>query len=602
MATLTIDFETYYDREYSLTKMTTQEYLFDSRFEVIGVSVAKDDQSPKWFTGDYDETKQWLEQFPWDSSIVVSHNSRFDGSILEWHYGLRPKQYFCTLMASRALLSPFTKNGRVSLAVVAEHLGVGQKGTAVESGIGLRRINFGSMHMMSYANYCKNDTALCYKIYKHLSPKLPPEEKELIHETVIKTTHPKLLLDKEVLEERYARILLEKASVLGDAGLKTRDVLMSNPQFAAALEKLGVDPPMKTSPTTGKQTFAFAKNDVEFTELLEHPDIRVQYLVAARLRHKSTIEQTRIERFLKLAKLDTPVAIPINYYAAHTGRLGGADKLNFQNLHRGGTLRKAIVAPPGHTLVAADLSQIEARILACMAVQSDLIGAFAKGEDVYCLFASKIFGRTITKADFHERFIGKTAILGLGYGMGWKKFQLTIKASAGISITDDEAARIVREYRNTYMHIPNLWDTMSFILQCMANGTAGRLSPIGYAKEHIRLPNGMCIHYPDMQVIARGYKFNFKGKFREIWGGALTENIIQALARIVISNAELQLARRGLHAVLQVHDELVYCVLDRHVDRVTKALQLALTATVPWMPDLPVACEINTGRNFGECK
>ena len=163
------------------------------------------------------------------------------------------------------------------------------------------------------------------------------------------------------------------------------ELLQSNPKFAECLKTLGVVPPMKMSPRTNKETFAFSKSDQAMTELLEHPNIAVQTLVAARIGVKSTLEETRTDRFLNIGKRAGVLPVPLKYYAAHTGRWGGTDKVNLQNLPSRGsnTIKKCIVAPDGYVLIDADSSQIEARTLAWLAGQTDLVNAFANKEDVY---------------------------------------------------------------------------------------------------------------------------------------------------------------------------------------------------------------------------
>ena len=102
MNILTIDFETYYALDFSLTKLTTEEYVRDDRFEVIGVAVQVDMEDPKWFSGTHQEIKEWLNQFDWDNSFALAHNAMFDSAILSWTFGIKPKAWFDTLSMARA--------------------------------------------------------------------------------------------------------------------------------------------------------------------------------------------------------------------------------------------------------------------------------------------------------------------------------------------------------------------------------------------------------------------------------------------------------------------------------------------------------------------
>ena len=190
------------------------------------------------------------------------------------------------------------------------------------------------------------------------------------------------------------------------------------------LQAAGVEPPQKISPTTGETVWAFAKSDKDFTDLEEHEDPYVQALVAARLGHKTTIEETRTRRLIAVANQHwingTPpcsLPVPLKVSGAHTHRFSGDWKFNLQNLKRGGELRRAIRARTGEKLVSVDASQIEARILAELAGEQWLMQAFREGRDVYAEFGTDVFGVPVNKKDYpDERFIGKTAVLQLGYG------------------------------------------------------------------------------------------------------------------------------------------------------------------------------------------
>lgn len=604
MNIITLDFETYYDADYSLSKLTYAEYINDSRFEVIGVGIKVNDSPTKAFFHDDESIRMALAACQLDKSLVICHNAHFDGAILETHYGIKPKQYFCTMMAARALYRPFTNRGSVALSRLAEHLGIGTKGAEVILAKGMHRQSFTSLELRQYADYCKNDVDLTYKLYELMKDKLPQDEHDLIDLTIKKYTRPQLVLDKAVLEERLAIHLLEKDALLERSGITDPGQLRSNDKFAELLKSLGVVPPTKVSLRTGKTAYAFAKTDKGLKDLLQHHNPQVVALVEARLGHKTSIEQSRIQRFLYLANLPKALLpVALLYYGAHTGRYSGTQKINLQNLTRGSALRKAVQAILGYKVVAGDLSQIEARIVAVLAGQWDLVQAFANGEDVYCLFASKLYGRTIVKnVDDAERFVGKTCILGLGYGMGAEKFYNTVEINPMVNITEVEAERTVNLYRTTYPKIKQLWRLMDQALHHMAAGTRIDIGPVYTEFEAIVLPNGMRINYPGLTKTMDGWVYKSPRGDKKIYGGALTENVVQALARIVLGYAELRLARRGLFAALQVHDELVYAVKDENVKPVSRAIELALNAIVPWMPNLPIASEVKSGQCYADAK
>lgn len=318
MNIIVYDFETFYDKVFSLSKMTTEEYIRDEQFEVIGVSVKVNDGEPQWFSGTRKRISEFLDQFPWDDAIAVAHNAMFDAAILNWHFDIRPKMHGDTLSMLRAIDGPDAGN---SLAKAAERYGLGVKGTEVVNALGKRRLDFTPQELARYGDYCCNDGELTYKLFAVLAHLMPKLEMRLIDLTLRMFVEPRLELDTDVLTAHLKEVQEKKAKLLSVAMIDKSE-LMSNPKLAELLIKCGVEPPMKISPTTGKRTYAFSKTDEGFKALLEHENIMVQSFVAARLGVKSTLEETRTERFIRIAERG-PLPVPLRYYAAHTGRWGG---------------------------------------------------------------------------------------------------------------------------------------------------------------------------------------------------------------------------------------------------------------------------------------
>jgi hypothetical protein len=618
---LVIDFETYFDKDYSLSKMTTQQYILDDRFSVICVAVKLDDDDTKHYaSADLSKVRAWLKQFPWDDAVCIAHNAMFDGAILEWVYKIKPKAYFCTMMGARPNLVPYTDNGRMSLAAVSKYLGIKEKGTMLKRTIGMTLADLISKGLMlEMLTYCGDDVDNCAIVYEHEISNLPEDEQYMLSLTVRKFVRPQVVLDTYRLNSALAGVKMAKENLLATLtvelgvpdGAPLKKMLMSNLKFAAQLRKMGVEPPMKISPATGKETYAFAKSDPDFQALQQHASASVQALVAARLGTKSTMEETRLQRFINVAETSSQhvFGIPLVYYGAHTGRFSGQDKLNLQNLPRGNSLRFAIEAPLGMECVVADLSQVEARITAALCGEAKLTNAFTMGLDVYSVFASDLFGREITKENKHERFIGKQCILGLGFNMSWQKFQGTMK-SFGTVLADADAKRTVYFYRDQYKAIVNSWNHLDQMIVAMASGDTVPWGPVTFMKGRCVLPNGMQLHYPDLQrdyIDAkgnhwRGWSYDYRGKRKGLYGGALLENIVQALARIILVDAELELARRKHYAALSVHDELIYVCKEAHAHVMEKALSYVLTRDVPWLPELTLACESDIGKSYGDAK
>ena len=608
MKIITLDFETYYSVEYSLSRMTTEEYVRGSEFEVIGVSVQEDDGEPVWFSGSMLQTEKFLKQYDWDNSLMLAHNTAFDGAIMGWLFDIHPKGLLDTLSMGRALHG--TEVGG-SLKVLAEHYNVGVKGTEVNDAKGFHRADFTPEHLATYGEYCKNDVAMTYQLFRHMAQGFPATELRLIDLTLRMYTQPTLELDT-VLLDSYLEEVVRKKQALMDTIVHSKEELMSNPKFAELLRAHGVVPPMKISAATGKETYAFAKNDEEFKALLDHEDVTVQTLVAARLGTKSTLEETRTERFISIATRGK-LPVPLRYYAAHTGRWGGDDKLNLQNLPRGSTLKSTIVAPAGYMMIDSDSSQIEARTLAWLAGQDDLVEAFDRGEDVYKIMAAAIYAKDASQITKDERFVGKTTILGAGYGMGAAKFKAQLK-NFGVYVELEEAQRIIATYRQTYPKITELWKAANNILGAVIGDQLTELGRDGLLKvegtKGIRLPNGLYLKYPNLRWATNEqdgrpeYVYDTKkGRAiipNRIYGGKVVENVCQALARIIIGEQMLLVAKK-YKVVMTVHDAIACIVPEAEVERAQEYVELCMKLRPTWGPELPLNCESGFGKSYGDC-
>ncbi|NBS70749.1 hypothetical protein EBT31_17825, partial [bacterium] len=214
MNLITLDFETYYDKDYSLSKMTTEEYVRDDRFEVIGVGVKVNNEETQWFSGTMQETKDWLLQFPWDQSAALAHNMMFDGAILGWRFGIHPMALFDTLAMARAVDGTELPN---SLAKLAERYGLGAKGTEVLLALGKRRRDFLLDELAQYGRYCANDVELTYDLFNILVTSYKKPEMKLIDLTLRMYTQPALELDLPLLEQHLIDVVSRKEALIADA-------------------------------------------------------------------------------------------------------------------------------------------------------------------------------------------------------------------------------------------------------------------------------------------------------------------------------------------------------------------------------------------------
>lgn len=601
MDIITVDFETFYSTEYSLTKMPTQAYLDDPQFEVIGVAVKRNDEPTQSFTGTKEEIALFLCTFDWATSAILAHNALFDTSILTWHFGQKPKMILDTLSMGRALHG--TEVGG-SLDMMSRFYRVGIKGKEVVEAKGKRRADFSAEDLNQYMAYCRNDVELTYALFKQMAPLFNKTEIKLIDMTCRMHSEPKLQLELTILEDHLYSVKQKKAQLLADAGI-AQAYFMSNDKFAELLREIGIDPPMKTSLRTGKQAYAFAKTDEGMKALLDHEDLRIQTLAAARVGVKSTLEETRTERFINMAKIGGALPVPLKYYGAMTGRWSATDKINLQNVPRGSTLKKAIVAPAGYKIVGADLSNIELRVGLYFSGQMDKVRLLAEGRDLYRDFIAPIFGVAYEDVNDDQRFIGKTSQLSLIYGTGAKKLRNAIKVLSNKDIGEELAQTLVNRYRSEYTKVKQSWYDGEKVLQHIHDNylyTFGETIPLSVeGRRGIILPSGLHLRYPELHRIEEDGRLEWRYKVRKkperIHGPKCYQNTIQALARCVMGEAMVRINKR-YPVALTIHDA-VYCVVpEAEADEARRFIITELRVPPTWAQDIPLDAEGGYGDDL----
>jgi ParB-like chromosome segregation protein Spo0J len=538
-----------------------------------------------------------------------------------------------------------------SLAKLAGDFGLPPKGQAVHSTDGLAELD--ENVELELADYCKHDVYLCERIFERLVKGYPAKELRLIDMTLKMFTRPTLVLDPLMLsnaieEERTSReALLQKLNV-------EEVELASNPKFAEQLIALGVVPPKKVSKTTGKETLALAKNDALFQALLNGQREDVALLCEARLRVKSTTERTRAQRFLDISQRGA-LPVPLSYYGAKSGRWSAAkgSAINMQNLKRGSFLRKAIMAPQGHSLVVGDLSQIEPRVLAWLSDYEEMLDIFRSGADPYAAFGAQMFNIPGLSKESHPdlRQSAKSALLGCGYGLGWASFasQLLVgflgappvryerKFAKALGVNRDfyeqfvdwqdneiklrdiphtctlqelvehaiASKRIIDIYRKTAYQVVLFWKICAILMQrCLYGGAENRYKCLTFRKEEIELPNGMKLLYPDLRIIE-----DDKGRSQYVYGpdatklyaGKITNNVTQALARIVMTDGMLRVSKRYPIAGT-VHDELIAVVPDAEVEEAKTWVLAQMTMEPSYMQGIPLDAEVGANKRYGLAK
>jgi DNA polymerase len=591
MQIITLDFETYYDSKFSLTKLTTMDYVRDPMFKVWGVGIKIDDEPTEWYGED--EVLDAINSIEWADCALLCHNTPFDGYILTQYYKVTPKYYYDTASMMRGMFpgqSASLKDSAVRMFPNDESM---RKGEELVMAKGMYDLDEDTEEAI--AGYCIQDVDLTYAIFHKALETFPEIELDVIDLTCRMFCEPILEIDRERLAAYHEQEFVNAEETIKASGIDKK-VLSSNLQFADYIKnELKLNPPMKRSPTTGKSIPALGKNDAGWKQLCDmYPEH--SKIWQAREAVKSRLTETRAKRFLDAADpITNKIPAPLRYYAAHTGRFGGTEKLNMQNMPRTGELRKCLMAPKGHLIYVADLSNIEARMLAWVAGEHELLEQFARGDDIYSNFASVIYGRTINKkTDPTERFVGKTAVLGLGYGMGAQKFQATLKSGAmgpAMEFTLDEA------FRNTYNNISLLWKRLENLLISSFNmnnwGTPYKDGVLKVIQNGFIMPNGMAIRYEGLHMHANRLTYYSRGKPEQTYGGRITENIIQALSRIVITESMLRLETSipNGRVALTVHDEIIIVAPDTQPDATMDQIIDDLCQPPSWALDLPLAAE-----------
>lgn len=657
-----LDWETFWATDYTLSKMTTESYIRDERFDVHGFGLKVGPQPSVWVPKR--NVERVIRGLPWHRIAMVGHNLQFDASILYWRYGVAPALYVDTLGMSRALVGQdLTRHG-------LEHTALRQIGmTKIQ---GYLQETRGVRHLppdmeSRLAEYCvgqprwvesrqrweAGDTELTYGILKHMMPHFPVKELRALDWSIRKFVHSELWLDEEVLSQYLIEVQESKANALKAAGLDSRETLMSNQKYADALKALGVRPPTKVN-ANGEVKFAFAKTDADHKALLEHDNPDVQAIVAARLAVKTTIEETRAAAYLAAApRGNWPIAYSYSG-AKNTHRMSGnkGGGGNPMNLKRGGTLRNAIYVEEGKTLLVLDLSQIECRLALWMGTQHSRnngmeqisLDRLAKGDyhklrgekelagqyDLYRFFATLMFGCAIEDVTAEMRQIAKSAVLGLGFGMGPARFMDYCAVTGAKGVDAQLAESTVALYRNTYVGVKNMWRTFEMGFKDVVNRTNAKIDA-GYLPDDARIevePNAwnigpfkiqreplfghwamgtegdLLVKYPDLAWDAEGEGTYRDGNSRvKIFGGKFFENAIQYGARNILIDMLLKI-QQYYNVCMSTYDELVVVVRDDPVaiKEATDFCVGVMTAPHPKFPGLPLGVEWGHNPVYGKAK
>lgn len=604
MNIVTLDFETYFDDEYSLKKMTTEAYIRDPRFEVLGVGV-KFLFDHEWYAKG--ESVWWgpdaldddiLNIIDGSRTAVLAHHAQFDGLILSHHFGVKPALWLDTLSMGRMVLGNHLS---VALASLAKHFDLSPKNVPYDLFKGKRWHELSPDAQRQVADGCLHDIELTWQSFQKLAKGFPLEEYQTIDWTIRAFTEPRLVGDIDLLGQVWMDEDRRKRTMLDELGVTASD-LQSAERFAELLRAEGVEPEMKDG--KNGDIYAFAKTD-EFMKELQEDEGRPGDLARARLGVKSTIDQTRAE---SLGYMATRGALPVylRYSGAHTTRWSGGDGVNWQNLRRGSNLRRSVKAPEGFHLASIDLSQIEARILDTWAGQADKVEKWRQGVDQYSELATGFYGYPVSRATPMERQFGKVLKLQCGFGSGGATIvRAARRATPPVLLTDAEGEEAKALYRAEHPRVVDLWGTAGRMLaRIPASGyPPTKWGPVVIKDKHVVLPNGAWINYETLEFCPDwdAWRMRRRNGWSKLYGAKLVENVVQALARVVLSQAILRIkARYDLLPVLCTHDDAGYLLPEADAERLFPLLVEEFKVPPSWMPELPLDAEGSLGERYGK--
>jgi DNA polymerase len=656
----TLDFETHWAKDYTLTRMSPLAYVMDDRFELISLALKKNGDRTRVVFGET-RIREVLKFIDWSKAAMLAHNmSGFDSYIVAYRLGIVPRMWLCTLAMARPI---HEKTTGLSLAKLVEHYELGVKNNAVLIQTqGKRLADFTLEERTRMETYNRDDTDQCWALFNILKQHYTPSELWQIDALTRLRTEPAFDLDFGLLETALSVERSNKHKALMDVARRlradgaafdnwddeeavaefVRGELSSQPKFAAMLVALGAEVPTKPSPTDGDKLIpALAKDDEGFIELLEHEDERVAALAMARMGIKSTITETRIEKFMEAGRhAGGRLPIPIKYCGAVVSGRDSGEEYNPQNMNRVGkvpkpsdALRNSLVAPPGYSVIVADQSGIEMRTSHTLAQVEESMALWQQSPtaDLYRAFGATRYGCPPEEVNGERRQASKIAQLQLQFGSGAKTYLQKARIQGGLRDMElPEAEMVVQAWRSKYFAIVDMWSRAGEALRHIQTGSPVQIDPWGLmvtCPEGVRLTaSGRLIRYPDLRYLNKdaviheffkgsppndekklqgltGWWYG-KGRHRaRIYGAKVFQNGTQAIARDSIFDCSIQFYKQtGRRFNLRTHDELAYVVPTPKAEGLLEQLQKILRTSPTWFPELVTWSEGGVAQTYGAAK
>lgn len=587
MNTYAVDFETYYDKEYSIKTMGVEAYCADPRFDAYFVSIHGRDVS-------YDGP---VNLAPWDEingHRWVSHNAGFDQCVWDHiadEHAAYPEVWECTADMSVYLSCPRSLAGASEVL-----LGVRPDKTVRSNMLGKHWSDLSDDEKQALADYAQGDAVGCYRLWDEHSDKWPEHERTISRinracgsfgvnidaerlqgyldnlKTVMWKAEVNIPWDwsgnKTPLSPKMLRLECRK-TVIGEGGKPGENIFLPCPASLAA---------------TSAECIAWEQ---------KYGD-RFPWVGAMRDWRRSNILLKRLETIQKRLRPDGTFPFSIKYFGGHTGRFSGGGGFNVQNMPRGAImgvdLRSLFIPRPGKQFVIADLAQIEARVTLWLARDWATMDKVEEGMSVYEAHAAATMkydsSRGVLKqVDPSMYALAKARVLGLGFGCGWKRFKELAETAYGIEMTNEEAEDTVAEFRMTNPKIVNLWRELH--AACAQN--KGKTFTV-------ELPSGRTLDYYDVKTYPELNAEIVRSERRaKVYGGLLTENLVQATARDVFVDGMLRLHEAGYRILFHVHDEYV---IETDIGADIAPIKAIIEQTPDWLPRCPIGAEVDVADRY----
>lgn len=576
--TYAVDFETFYDADYSIKTLGVMAYVNHTKFDAYLVSIAGDDGFE--FVGRPKDA-------PWDriaEATWVSHNRSFDAAVylrlvkLGVVLDLGPDEWHCTADMCAYLQFPR------ALADACKELFGAELRKDVRAAQRGKKYTDELWPDGELAEYAMEDARWCLKLWINYGHLWPDHERRLSHLNTM-WGYAGVRVDRDLLDKDAAHLTQLRWNA-EQALPWTKDsdaVVLSVKHLAACCRDAGIPPPP-----------SLAMTDDECEAWLDEYGEKYPWVGAMRDWRRTNMLLTKYQAIKARTSPLGVLSYGLKYCGAqHTGRWSGDAGVNMQNLPRGElygcTLRHVFVPAPGHKFVVADFAQIEPRVLAWLAEDTKLLAEMADHPDYYEAQARAMglwSNPEPLRTDPKLRHMVKGLNIGLGYGMGWKKYsEITGTEPA-------EAKRLVDLYQSKNKPVLKMWDQLERLARIAAKRTERIL--------RLDLPSGRQITYFNLRMdkgltaeVVRG------GRRTYVWGGFITENMVQAVAREVFAAALLRVAAiPDCRVVFHVHDEIVCEVGADQAEAKQREIEAAMIARPDWAHDLPVAVESSIEERY----